>query len=104
MVIYVAFRMKAATVQKTIENFDKGGRQAAVLIMYGCGSMTNRMDGKTSTSNRNGDWSGRLNHAPMIGVDLAIAQLFASLILIIILRVVRIRWHISPAEQANTRL
>ena len=46
MVTHVGFKMKAATIQESIEDFDKGGREAAVLIMYGCGSTTNGMDGK----------------------------------------------------------
>ena len=45
-VTYVAFKIKAATVQEAIEDFEKGGRKAAVLVMYGCGSMTNEMEGK----------------------------------------------------------
>ena len=44
MVTYVAFGMKAATIQESIEDFDKEGGKAAVLIMYGCGSTTNGMD------------------------------------------------------------
>lgn len=46
VVTYVALTMKAATAQETIEGSDKGGRKAACLMMYGCGSMTNGMDGK----------------------------------------------------------
>ena len=46
MVTYVAFKMKAVIVQEAIEDFEKGGRKAAVLIMYGCGSMTNGMEDK----------------------------------------------------------
>ena len=37
--------MKATTVRETIEEFANGGRKAAVLVMYGCGSMTDGMDG-----------------------------------------------------------
>ena len=42
---YVAFKMKAATVQETIEDFPRGERKVAVLVMYGCRSMTDGMDG-----------------------------------------------------------
>lgn len=101
---YVAFKMKAVTVQEAIEDFERRRKKSGSPDNGWVWIHDQRNGGQRSRGgcNQNGDWSGRLNHAPMVGVDLAIAPVFVSLI--ILLMVVRRRWHNSPAEQANNDL